>query len=249
MMAAYKNLALTACIGLLLPGAHCSFAQIKRTESDSSSANALRSQIPEWAPVYPATVPSNIQSKPGAIEHYFNFELITHDPCPKVIDWYEQKLIASGYKTFARFDYNDGGCRSLVRSDSADRRRSVNVTASKRVNDVAISVESVERGGGGNSVGLPSWIPIYRGSKLEDVEVSKESTGTHYHFSFTSRDDSAAVYQWYESQLSRLAFRCTSKTAPNSAGSFEGTASGRTFAIRNFPTPPEYAFVVDVTVR
>ena len=244
MMPTYKTLALGACIGILLPGAHCLLAQNKR---------GLGSQVPAWVPVYPATAPSNIQSMPGGTERYLNFELITRDRCPKVIDWYEQKLTAAGYKTYARVDHNDGGCTSSVRSDSADRRRSINVSASQRVNDVGISVESVERGGGGdgggNNAGLPAWIPIYKDSRLGEVEVSKESIVAHYHFSFTSRSDSAAVYQWYESQLGRLGFRCTSKTAPNSAGSFDGKASGRTFAIRNFPTPPEYTFVVDVTDR
>jgi len=242
-MAAYKRLAFTALsVGVLL-GANCLSAQTRKP------ADNLRSQIPEWVPVYPGTVASNIKSNPGTVEHYFNFELITHDPCPKIIDWYEQKLIASGYKTFARVDTNNGGCTSSVRSDSANRSRSIYVSASQRVNDVAISVESVERGGGAGNVGLPSWIPIYKGSKLGEVEVTKEPPGTHYHFSFTSRDDAATIYRWHESQLSRLAFKCTFKTTPNSAGSFDGTASGRTFEIHNYPTPSDYTFVVDVTDR
>src|SRR5436305_1495576 len=59
IMPTYKTLALGACIGILLPGAHFLLAQNKR---------GLGSQVPAWVPVYPATAPSNIQSMPGGTE-------------------------------------------------------------------------------------------------------------------------------------------------------------------------------------
>ena len=243
VLAAYKIFTI-ALFGVgIFVGANGCLAQTKKASDN------LRPQIPEWVPIYPGTVVTEIKSNPGSIEHYASFKLISHDPCPKIIDWYEHQLTAAGYKTFARVDHDNGGCTSSVRSDSGNRSRSIYVSASHEVNDVEISVESVERGGSGSNVGLPSWIPIYKGSKLGEIEASKEPPGTHYHFSFTSRDDAAVIYPWYESQLSRLVFKCTFQTTPNSAGSFDGTASGRTFAIRNYPTPPDYTFVVDVTDR
>jgi len=241
-MAALRRFAIAVLgIGVFVACA-CSFAQTKKPSDN------LRSQIPEWAPIYPGAVAYEVKSNPGSVEHYVSFKLLSRDRCAKIIDWYERTLSASGYKTFARVDTDTSttSCSSSVRSDSANRSRSIYLDAGSDMRGVTIAVEAVERGGASVNVGLPSWIPIYLGSRVGDIEVSKESPGRQYHFSFTSKDDPAMIYRWYQSQLAPLAFKCTFKTAPNSAGSFNGTASGRTFAIRNFPTPPAGTFVVDV---
>jgi hypothetical protein len=242
-----KQVFATLSLGAILCCTDCSSPR----SEDVGISRKFSSQLPDWVPIYPGSSPSSIFSKQAGVEHYISFELITHDDCTKIVDWYDQKLTAAGYKTYARFDYGNPGCRSTIRSDSADRKRAINLSASSRVDDVTIGIESVDRSGAGANVAIPSWVPMYAGIKLVHVEASGPGLETQHKFSFTSRDDAAIVYPWYESRLTALGFKCTFSVTPNSAGSFTGSSpeNGRTFTIHNFPTPPDYTFVVDVLDR
>ena len=215
-----------------------------------SGEKSLGSRVPDWVPVYPGTSAESIKSVQAGNEHYFNFELKTHDACKKVVDWYEGKLHAAGYKTFGRFDYEGS---STVRSDGPDGARSINVHAGATADDVVIAIESIERNtSGGTTAAVPNWVPMYPGVTPGQTEASKSEQGEyHLSFSFTTRDDPAKVYSWYGSKLKALKFRVSVETTPDSVGKLDSNASDnhRTFNMRNYPTVPENTFMVELTER
>src|SRR3954452_14301582 len=124
----------------------------------------LAAQVPRWVPLYRGADAEVIESHHTPAEQFFTVELRTTDHCTKVADWYQKTVEAAGYNVYGRFDYGDPGCSASFRSDNRGQGRSLHVRASGGVDDVSISIESVEREGPGATVALPEWVPVYPGA-------------------------------------------------------------------------------------
>ncbi|MEY2439937.1 MAG: hypothetical protein QOI34_1322 [Verrucomicrobiota bacterium] len=214
----------------------------------------FKSRVPDWVPLYPGTVPESLSSSQAGIEHYFDVQMRTHDHCARVVDWYEKKLIAAGYKTYGRFDYEDPTCTSIVQSDGPNFHRSINVRASGSSSDVTISVRAIERQvTGGATPDIPKWVPMYPGAPPpKHLDAAPADDGAYrLAFSFESPDDPSQVYVWYQTRLKKLGFDARFEVNPRSAGQFfSRTADNkRSFNIHNYPGTPDNSFVVEVIER
>ena len=103
-------------------------------------------QIPDWAPIYPGTTPSQMgvnQSSDGIVTR---FQLSTGDTCAAVIDWYRQRLQAAGFRTFDRVEDQSrrSGCDARV-SAEGPQGRSMKVRAVTYSFNVNIDVETTQR--------------------------------------------------------------------------------------------------------
>jgi hypothetical protein len=218
-----------------------------------SRGNHFASRVPDWVPLYPGTKPERISSSQAGIEHYFDVQLRTPDHCTKVGDWYAQKFRAAGYTLHGRFDYEDPTCNSTVQLDGPNFSRSISIQASGTSNGVIINLRAVERQvNGGATPQIPKWVPMYPGAEQPaHIDASTEPNGeAHCGFSFTSHDDAAKVYSWYQTELKKLGFVVNFEARPEHAGKFdsENRRDHRVLNMHNSPGP-ENTFIVDVIER
>ncbi|MFL6516337.1 MAG: hypothetical protein ACJ8M1_15055 [Chthoniobacterales bacterium] len=208
--------------------------------------------MPDWVPLYPGTMPEAISSSQAGIEHYFDVQMHTRDHCHKVASWYEEAFKRTGYETYAQFEYEDPACTSTLRANGPGFHRSIGVSASGGVEDVLISVHTVEREvSSGAEPSIPKWVPMYpTADRPKHLDARIEGNGEfHLQFSFTSGDNPAKVYAWFQTELKKLGLAATFETAPRSAGRFESRSADRkrVFNIHNYPEAENNAFVVEIT--
>lgn len=224
-----------------------------QTTVDQSPKTDRRLRVPDWVPIYPGTSPGQISSRGAGIERYFNFQMRTRDSCHKVVDWYENKLHAAGYNTFARFSYDSPACDDGFQSDGPGRTRSIMVGATENpaMNVVIISIQAVERSiGNAAKATVPNWVPIYPGTTPGHMQARKSHDEYHLAFSFTSRDDPNKVYSWYKTKLEAKGFRVRYDITPRSGGLVSNNSDNtRTFNMRNYPGPSENTFTVELMER
>lgn len=103
-------------------------------------------QIPDWAPIYPGTTPSQMGVEQSSNGTVIRFQLSTNDTCAAVIDWYQQHLQAAGFRTFDRVDDQSrrSGCDARLAADGS-QGRSFKVRAVTYSFSVNIDVETVQR--------------------------------------------------------------------------------------------------------
>ena len=109
-------------------------------------AGRAQPQIPDWAPIYPGTTPSQMGVAQTSGGTDIRFELSTNDDCGTVIDWYRQRLQSSGFRTFDRSDNRSrkSGCDSRI-SAEAPQGRSMKIRAVTYTFSVNIDVETLQK--------------------------------------------------------------------------------------------------------
>jgi hypothetical protein len=81
---------------------------------------------------------------------------------------------------------------------------------------------TVTFGAGPGTTKMPSWIPVYPGSKVEAIYSANTSQGFENTYSFKSSDAEAKIAAFYQEQLKGNGFRVSQMLSGDSGGMISG---------------------------
>jgi hypothetical protein len=250
-----------AVIALLL-----AYAMFTRTGGDKTAAPATGSsnsglKIPEWVPIYPGTTPNAITSKSTRAEYFIGFQLRPNGGnCHQFLEYYDRKLNESGFRTTVLWDDDrEGLCSSAMSAENSAHTRSIHMGSDRRADGYYIGIEVIQRdlGHAGAATGgapsgpapkLPDWTPIYPGTTPQWVSRTGVPAERKFSYSFSTADDQAKVFAWFEQKLKAMHFQTSLAVEPTLGGYLRSnTSDGRIFNIGNTRPGVAPVFHVDLS--
>lgn len=101
-----------------------------------------QAKLPDWIPVYPGTAPQGVYSdSPGAeTRHTYSFKC--GDATDQVAAYFKDQLERAGFRVTPQLQPGKGG---LLNAESADKKRTVELTVTRREGATQASVMAIER--------------------------------------------------------------------------------------------------------
>lgn len=103
-------------------------------------------KIPDWAPVFPGSMPTMMGVQQSSEGTMIPFEFSTNESCAAVVDWYQRQLQQEGFRTYDRVEDHSrrNGCDVRL-SAAGSAGRSLKIRAVTYTFNVHVDVQTMQK--------------------------------------------------------------------------------------------------------